>query len=75
MTESRTPAAPGSEPEADEEPRESAQLRRAKGELPVVNDQEPTGQQGTSSDRPGVDPGGYPEQSRLRADDDGSAST
>ena len=28
---------------------------------PVVNDQEPTGEQGISSDRPGVDAGGYPE--------------
>ena len=29
---------------------------------PVVNDQEPAGEQGISSDRPGVDPGGYPEK-------------
>ncbi len=45
---------------------------------PVVNDQEPTGEQGISSDRPGVDPGGYPgprvvdqqEDDDAEADDD-----
>jgi hypothetical protein len=42
---------------------ERADLERAESEpdtRPVVNDQTPTGEQGISSDRPGVDPGGYP---------------
>jgi hypothetical protein len=48
----------------------------------ITHDQEPEGAQGLSSDKPGVDPGGYPEEPRLpderpehpedvqRADDD-----
>jgi hypothetical protein len=37
---------------------------------PVVNDQEPTGEQGISSDRPGVDPGGYPGKRVVDEPDD-----
>jgi hypothetical protein len=37
---------------------------------PVVDDQEPTGEQGISSDRPGVDPGGYPGKRVVEETDD-----
>jgi hypothetical protein len=44
--------------------------RREPEVRPVVNDQEPTGEQGISSDRPGVDAGGYPEEPALDKTDD-----
>lgn len=63
----------GADPrEIDVERRDPERARVGAETRPVVNDQEPTGAQGITSDRPGVDPGGYPEESTLdeTAEDD-----
>jgi len=52
----------------DEERRDPQRTRLAAENRPVVNDQEPVGEQGVSSDKPGVDPGGYPEERPLGED-------
>ena len=49
----------------DEERRDPEQARVQAETRPVVDNQEPTGEQGISSDRPGIDPGGYPEEAEA----------
>jgi hypothetical protein len=64
----KAPGEHGEDPRAaDEEVLDPEHARELTENRPVVNDQEPTGEQGTSSDRPGVDGGGYPEP-RPRVD-------
>jgi hypothetical protein len=49
-------------PDTDEE-RDDPEHARIRAETrPVTHDQEPAGDQGISSDKPGVDGGGYPER-------------
>ena len=60
----------GEDPREIDEERQDPEGARLQAEnRPVVNDQEPTGEQGVSSDRPGVDPGGYPGKSQLDEDE------
>jgi hypothetical protein len=46
----------------DDEMHDPEQARITAESRPVVDDQEPSGEQGISSDKPGVDAGGYPDE-------------
>jgi hypothetical protein len=64
----------GEDPRDIDEERADPERARTEAETrPVVNDQEPAGEQGISSDRPGVDPGGYPEKRAIEATEDDDA--
>jgi hypothetical protein len=45
----------------DAEHYDEEHVRHLEENRPLVNDQPASGEQGISSDKPGVDPGGYPD--------------
>ncbi len=58
----REPGAAGEDPRDKDAEHEDAEAARLLAERrPVTHDQEAAGEQGISSDKPGVDGGGYPE--------------
>ena len=64
----------GQDPRDIDEERLDPEKARVQAETrPVVNDQEPSGEQGISSDRPGIDPGGYPEKADTDAEAEADA--
>jgi hypothetical protein len=59
----KQPAGQGDDPEdIDVEMHDPDRVEHLAENRPVTNDQTPTGEQGTTADRPGVDGGGYPEE-------------
>jgi hypothetical protein len=68
----REPSGQGDDPaEVDAEQYDEEHVRHLEQNRPLVNDQPASGDQGISSDKPGVDAGGYPEDPRTEADTDG----
>ena len=59
----REPAGGGDDPrQTDAEQYDEETVRRREQTRPLTDDQDATGEQGVSSDKPGVDGGGYPEE-------------
>lgn len=71
MTEQRRstkePASRGDDPrQTDADQYDEDRVEHLEQHRPVTNDQADIGERGVSSDRPGVDAGGYPERPRLK---------
>jgi hypothetical protein len=67
----KKPAGRGDDPaQVDAEHYDEKHARHLQKHRPVVNDQPRQGQQGISSDKPGVDAGGYPEEPPTEPDPD-----
>jgi hypothetical protein len=49
----------------DAERQDPERVREEAEARPLVHDQAPDGDQGITTDKPGVDPGGYPEEPDL----------